>query len=53
LRFFLIAVVFLIFDVEIVLLLPIPLVLNEYGGGELFGVLIYFLLVLLLGLFYE
>jgi NADH:ubiquinone oxidoreductase subunit 3 (subunit A) len=27
--------------------------LNEYGGGELFGVLIYFLLVLLLGLFYE
>nr|AAR13388.1 NADH dehydrogenase subunit 3 [Phoronis architecta] len=53
LRFFLLAVIFLIFDIEIVLLMPFPMVDSFSSGGEylLSGVL--FLMVLLLGLFYE
>nr|YP_009057608.1 NADH dehydrogenase subunit 3 [Nemertopsis tetraclitophila]AGZ63914.1 NADH dehydrogenase subunit 3 [Nemertopsis tetraclitophila] len=52
-RFFLLAVLFLIFDVEIVLLLPLPLVLNIsfWEISLLMGVL--FIFVLLLGLFHE
>ena len=54
LRFFLLAVIFLVFDIEIVLLLPLPLMVNNTafradillaGGG--------FLLILLLGLLHE
>nr|YP_009131678.1 NADH dehydrogenase subunit 3 [Micrura ignea]AJY78586.1 NADH dehydrogenase subunit 3 [Micrura ignea] len=52
-RFFLLAVVFLIFDVEIALLLPLPFlmssvygVLGYYAGGS-------FLIVLIIGLVHE
>ena len=51
LRFFLLPVVFLIFDVEIVLILPIPFVLVR--GVEGFVVGRVFIGVLILGLIYE
>nr|QBC73192.1 NADH dehydrogenase subunit 3 [Lepetodrilus guaymasensis] len=53
LRFFLLAVIFLIFDVEIVLLFPS--VNQMIKGLELFSYagIIVFLLILILGLFHE
>nr|AJM70182.1 NADH dehydrogenase subunit 3 [Alpheus lobidens] len=53
LRFFLIAVIFLIFDVEITLLLPlVPIIsLSNIKSWVMTGV--FFLLILLLGLYHE
>nr|YP_010547124.1 NADH dehydrogenase subunit 3 [Hemigrapsus sanguineus]APT69308.1 NADH dehydrogenase subunit 3 [Hemigrapsus sanguineus]UYK51638.1 NADH dehydrogenase subunit 3 [Hemigrapsus sanguineus] len=53
LRFFLIAVIFLIFDVEITLLLPIASTLNMTNIFSWFFTSLLFLLILLLGLYYE
>nr|AHG06435.1 NADH dehydrogenase subunit 3 [Nemertopsis sp. WYS-2013] len=52
-RFFLLAVLFLIFDIEIVLLMPVPLVMffSSWDSGIL--LCIFFLFILLLGLFHE
>nr|YP_010701989.1 NADH dehydrogenase subunit 3 [Huananpotamon koatenense]WCL18751.1 NADH dehydrogenase subunit 3 [Huananpotamon koatenense] len=53
LRFFLIAVIFLIFDVEITLLLPIAPVINLSNIFSWLYTIIFFIFFLLLGLYYE
>nr|APH08696.1 NADH dehydrogenase subunit 3 [Profundiconus teramachii] len=53
LRFFLLAIIFLIFDIEIVLLLPIlASMVGEISMGLIIG-LFLFLLILIVGLFHE
>nr|QBS48162.1 NADH dehydrogenase subunit 3 [Pandalus hypsinotus] len=53
LRFFLIAVIFLIFDVEITLILPLASIINMTNINTWLFTGIFFLLILLLGLFHE
>nr|YP_009239901.1 NADH dehydrogenase subunit 3 [Grapsus tenuicrustatus]AMN14535.1 NADH dehydrogenase subunit 3 [Grapsus tenuicrustatus] len=53
LRFFLIAVIFLIFDVEITLLLPVASTLNLTNVFSWILTSLIFLIVLLFGLYYE
>nr|YP_010385151.1 NADH dehydrogenase subunit 3 [Tritodynamia horvathi]UPM51605.1 NADH dehydrogenase subunit 3 [Tritodynamia horvathi] len=53
LRFFLIAVIFLIFDVEITLLLPIASTLSVTNMFSWLFTSLIFLIILLLGLYYE
>jgi NADH-quinone oxidoreductase subunit A len=51
-RFYVVALIFLIFDVEIVLMVPWALVYKDYGfGGFVVGAI--FLILLFLGMFYE
>lgn len=53
LRFFMLAVIFLIFDVEVVLLFPLPYI--SLMGEKVVGraVLVVFLIILMGGLFHE
>nr|UFZ13914.1 NADH dehydrogenase subunit 3 [Neohermes californicus] len=53
LRFFLIAIIFLIFDVEIALLLPFLLIMNLSNLIYWFITSLIFLLILLIGLYHE
>nr|YP_010946290.1 NADH dehydrogenase subunit 3 [Allacta robusta]WGO57008.1 NADH dehydrogenase subunit 3 [Allacta robusta] len=53
LQFFLIAVIFLIFDVEIALLLPMMIIMTQSNLKTWTITSIIFLIILLLGLFHE
>nr|YP_010902375.1 NADH dehydrogenase subunit 3 [Aedes japonicus]UUK33497.1 NADH dehydrogenase subunit 3 [Aedes japonicus]UYE93289.1 NADH dehydrogenase subunit 3 [Aedes japonicus japonicus]WON66431.1 NADH dehydrogenase subunit 3 [Aedes japonicus] len=53
LRFFLIAIIFLIFDVEIALILPMILIIKSSNMINWSITSLFFILILLLGLYHE
>lgn len=53
LRFFLLAVIFLVFDVEIVLIIPIPITVNLCLTREILLACLVFITILTLGLMHE
>nr|YP_009673468.1 NADH dehydrogenase subunit 3 [Neocaridina davidi koreana]QDF42987.1 NADH dehydrogenase subunit 3 [Neocaridina davidi koreana] len=53
LRFFLIALIFLIFDVEITLLLPLASIMNFTNIKSWMFTGVFFMVILLLGLYHE
>nr|ATL76498.1 NADH dehydrogenase subunit 3 [Stylotermes sp. Chi-131] len=52
-RFFLIAVIFMIFDVEIALLLPMPITMTTSNMKTWLTISVLFLLILIVGLYHE
>src|ERR1051325_3003154 len=53
LRFFLIAIVFLIFDVEITLIFPIPMITYSSNLNSVILLTSFFIIILILGLYHE
>lgn len=53
LRFFILAIIFIVFDIEIVLLIPIPILNTLINTVQAEIAAIVFLVILLLGLFHE
>nr|AVN67931.1 NADH dehydrogenase subunit 3 [Parcoblatta fulvescens] len=53
LRFFLIAVIFLIFDVEIALLLPMTIIMTSSNIKSWMMISLLFLMILLVGIYHE
>lgn len=53
LRFFILAIIFIVFDIEIVLLIPVPLLNTMINTTQAEITAILFLVILLLGLFHE
>nr|AWV83438.1 NADH dehydrogenase subunit 3 [Amphipsalta zelandica] len=52
-HFFLIAVIFLIFDVELVIIMPIILVMISLNMVDIYIIMMIFLIILTLGLYHE
>ena len=53
LRFFILAIIFIVFDIEIVLLIPLPILNTIINKIQAETATIVFLVILLLGLFHE
>jgi len=53
LRFYLIAVIFLIFDVEITLIIPLPILMNITLKLPIMVITLFFIIVLVIGLYHE
>ena len=52
-RFFLLAIIFIVFDIEIVLLIPIPILSNITNTSAIISGRLLFLIILILGLLHE
>nr|AWV84062.1 NADH dehydrogenase subunit 3 [Tettigades opaca] len=52
-HFFLIAVIFLVFDVELVVIMPLILCLTNNNLLDMYMIMTFFLFILIMGLFHE